>query len=1524
MSYINEVGKLIEKRLTFYRDYREQIIKDYNDELEISKEYKGRQLLELLQNVDDTGSKEAEITWNRTKKSLTIANKGGAFSLDGVNAVMQGHLSTKIKTHFIGNKGLGFRSLLNWARKINVYTNDCKISFSPAHAQKIFNQELGLTEIQKNELTQSRGLKDGSVLFPTLAIPEITEQKNNTNWLTIVEIKYEGDDIEKNIKTQLDQISEELLLFLNHINSIKINIEGQDEILFTSKRIEHGTHTKITINNKEWIVFEKKKILPQRFQDQNKAEQQAYQLKVAFQQDLSDTYFKLFNFFPTQLTVSLPCVIHGTFDLSSSRDHLNRSDVNVFIFKKLVKLLKKCSLFLTVNKHGWEAFKVLTPKNYKSDSELVTDFYRSLEQIRNRIKICPTISDNYVTQKKARYYNDNFSVFFKENFPEIFPELLEPVEDDFRNQFRDSEYPIDKFVGQIDVLSHNGIHIEQRAELIELLVELKNHFTDYKFSLLISQTNKKVILKNITTFTPVVRSDADFEIPNDVEVDFIHTELYDSLLRRFQSKFDQSEKNDQKSRQLQRLIRDVVNLQPYDSNNVIDKIITATNLVVKNTENVLAKNSLVKSMVKALFANFSNIKTEVEVIGKPVYLLNKNNEVAEASTLFISNTYPNGKRVEEIYNGVLTGDDYLTDFTNWNLLTTDLNKVASFFLWLGVNKYLVKGIDELYGLKLKQEYMDRLFSKSIPKPQDFSINKIQSGNRVKHIKNIEHINSLEINKLLLLVLSDRFIKEELEVYNEKIIWKHHINYSLQATISYLQFQFLNYDKFSTQIIGESSEGINSLLHKENFIDFEMMATYGFDEHEVKSILLKLGAKQSINEFSPDALYELLIVISRKFSKANVRGVQNMYHLIVEALSYNSNEVLVPDDLLLFAQIGETIELMSPSEIYYSSNSVLPKKIEDTIPMLLFSKRRNQENLKQYLGIQIIDASQLVVKDKLINNELNILFQQRFESLKPAILTYRLFSKNLRKPVAKADSKTSGVEPLKKCNIILVSQCTYAYGDREDVDLDDFDFVVDGNNYYLKVTKLNSLEELLKESNFSDAFAEIMSIQFKISELKNDFRFLIRNDLSDTKHLIQRDFAKEDLDAIQHHFGIAQAEMTFWKQVYRKAKLDYPESILKQSELIGKLKVDLGIKFGDIYTSVDFVRCTSQESYDLLKLIVGKYSLKVKELYPNGILEYHTEKLRNLRASKDDIIEKSIWDYLNTNKEEQSNFIFYLNSIKEYKTENLFEDEDSFNLKVDYQAIFNNLINNALPFVLDEKRSLNVIINNLYSALLNEFKIEINMLPLEIKSLLYFKGNEIAIKEYLKEEGEENSKDNDENVKKQGKEETIVLGFKEVTLKNKKTKKHRSNKSSKLGKNRRGVHSKETDRQNTINGKNAEIEALKSFKKEYEKVKWVSGFSDTPLNDDNLHYDITYEDENGVWRHVEVKSLSNNNTFILTQAEKEHGIKYNNIYEFALVSKTEIYRVFSPLSFVDGEYFESNKSFTAVAKDYSLYFNIKKV
>ena len=158
---------------------REQIREDLIQENHVEKRdvigYHGREILELLQNADDAYQKSID-QGNRPSEDLIveisyidgclkISNTGTFFDEDGIKAIVQGNNSPK-KGKYIGNKGTGFRSILNWASSVRIFSGEFAVEFSKSYAKEIFDTIKDTPQIAK-QLQREKTL-----YIPMLAVPK--------------------------------------------------------------------------------------------------------------------------------------------------------------------------------------------------------------------------------------------------------------------------------------------------------------------------------------------------------------------------------------------------------------------------------------------------------------------------------------------------------------------------------------------------------------------------------------------------------------------------------------------------------------------------------------------------------------------------------------------------------------------------------------------------------------------------------------------------------------------------------------------------------------------------------------------------------------------------------------------------------------------------------------------------------------------------------------------------------------------------------------------------------------------------------------------------------------------------------------------------------------------------------------------------------------------------------------------------------------------------------------------------------
>lgn len=165
-----------------------------------------------------------------------------------------------------------------------------------------------------------------------------------------------------------------------------------------------------------------------------------------------------------------------------------------------------------------------------------------------------------------------------------------------------------------------------------------------------------------------------------------------------------------------------------------------------------------------------------------------------------------------------------------------------------------------------------------------------------------------------------------------------------------------------------------------------------------------------------------------------------------------------------------------------------------------------------------------------------------------------------------------------------------------------------DDFYYKDSNIVSIENLKRDSVFCDAFAEMMCITFKVNDLKNDFRQILKNDLADTIHLAGQDIGHVKIEEAFQLLGISRIEIDFWKNVFEQKGLQLTEPIENIEVLKNKIYTGLGFTIPYNYSNIDFESFNTNESYDLLLKISKELSVNLQQIVPAGIFEYHRNKL----------------------------------------------------------------------------------------------------------------------------------------------------------------------------------------------------------------------------------------------------------------------------------------------------------------------------
>ena len=153
----NQVITAIKERLNDFKSIK-SLKSLYKIESDTNKGYDGRQLLEMFQNCEDEGAAIVEIYLDTVNRILRISNDGAnPFSLKGYDSLLYPGLSSKVSSEYIGNKGLGFRSIINWAEEIRITSNHFILEFKEEYKKTVLLEDLGFSEEELDEIKKGMG-----------------------------------------------------------------------------------------------------------------------------------------------------------------------------------------------------------------------------------------------------------------------------------------------------------------------------------------------------------------------------------------------------------------------------------------------------------------------------------------------------------------------------------------------------------------------------------------------------------------------------------------------------------------------------------------------------------------------------------------------------------------------------------------------------------------------------------------------------------------------------------------------------------------------------------------------------------------------------------------------------------------------------------------------------------------------------------------------------------------------------------------------------------------------------------------------------------------------------------------------------------------------------------------------------------------------------------------------------------------------------------------------------------------------
>jgi len=358
-----------EDRDFFVEEYLRDLEERAYLETTIANQYRGRYLLELVQNAVDamqrqTGQLPKNIILETdepaeplsyrchiqlSKEALYVANDGQPFEAADVRGLTAMGKSTKGEGRYIGHKGLGFRAVLEISHAPEIYSGPYQFGFSRAETLGLLRQ--GLEGVEVSEVP---GL---SVPFPRSLekLPEgerqLLSQLQQQGYVTIVRLPLKAGLFSEVVVACREFLNSHSLLFLPFITELTLQLpnEPRQTLRKTNRELTARNENvrlervslKLEPENKteEWLLVKpwESLAIPAEYLDglNDRTWQNTKTAGLALALPLlelssGDLFFKrrldplpFFVHFPTKEATGLGLALHAEFYLSVSRKEID-------------------------------------------------------------------------------------------------------------------------------------------------------------------------------------------------------------------------------------------------------------------------------------------------------------------------------------------------------------------------------------------------------------------------------------------------------------------------------------------------------------------------------------------------------------------------------------------------------------------------------------------------------------------------------------------------------------------------------------------------------------------------------------------------------------------------------------------------------------------------------------------------------------------------------------------------------------------------------------------------------------------------------------------------------------------------------------------------------------------------------------------------------------------------------------------------------------------------------------------------
>jgi len=1516
----DKVSKAIETIKQGYILDPNRILADYRKETAEIRGYHGRELLELLQNaVDELGGTEDRSVYISQKDGiLKICNNGNVFTYDGFISLMYSNLSPKHnKAEYIGNKGTGFRSILNWADSVRIYSADFSLEFSDIYATEL------LAELMTNDTVNAFYQEHEDVRLATLVAPRVIKKLPSKNYDTEIEVNLKNGIVDRVIN-QLKQLNTKTLLFLENLEHLTVEIEG-DPFTYRKTMSDSGSgisrikiatavNSEIT-ESEEWLVISR----------EGNFEKQKYGLMIAYKPDMSVKPNVLYSYFKTKVQFPVPALVHATFDLNADRNHLAETEANKHILKAICDTLVELALLTAAEIVNYAPLGLLStigefPIDLSWDEFSIRDYY--FDAIAAN-RVLPTVNGTYISfNERPRFYDTTIADYLAgEAFGSLMPYtensavsgMLKAIA---KYKSTSLKYKYSEITNGINTVLPT-LTVKERAAL--WLIFIKEYGNE------ISQVNKpsfaldavgKTVNDNQQVFLPT-EGMAFPSPPSFTKIVFLNRDLV-TALRELRGK----------EGTLRSLANELskFNVREYNLANIINVVISR----LRSREHQASKKTrgCYEDTIEWLWKlwNANVLKNEMTAISA-VPLINRNGTVKNASDLYWGRNFGN-EIVEELFVGM---DDYFVGLPRRIALSeTSKLQYVEFLSALGVSRYPRKVSIQLR--PVPQEYKEVIYSSIKKYPLIAENNHYQNTQEFRSayfayasVITVERIEEILDNSSTKSIIS--------WIRNDESLWQILTDYEPGSSRAYVSN---NYQQKYREVSGEQlASYIRFVFATSNWIEVDgkrysprqcifankvktlfapLVVSPDLDlfiENQnrkiaetsvVQDILARIGAAAEYSELEMDTFYSLLLKLPEVDADGDISKA--LYTSVLKSgglKKFDAGNHVYKQ----FLQVGKvycksTKSFETIKSVYYLTEKTVSREILKDFNLIAIPNRQSQENIKRYFGVSPLKIKGSVVGEPIIHPD-SASFEQDFND-------FICYAFCLRVDTA----KQSEISTVKALRARLCTHINADYGKGEVV-LGENSYIRGKNCVYVQAPiRCHNLKQLKSNVDFCSAISELFMTAIDIQDdtLYGYVRSLYEKEPHNRNAMILHDF--DDL-------GVLERSRETLSRTQSEKEMFIAACILIGSDaIIDQISGEIDrINFSD-FPSMD----NAGAVINILKLLsVDVEDFNEKSEILIDFRQYYSNVLNSLIVDNEERYKNGLFASLKSEALNKKRTF-----LKQYHQFRVFQFTPMNSVKYDCWAEFENQFgsiinaesNGAANLVWKTNKDL--FIRDKDVAIVNDMLVDS-----EYESLLYFGIFDVLNKAYNQKKADINAAQEREAtiLKAQTASSTPIIPIDSVApIKGK-------NGNNAIS-NRTGSRMAGMKRERNISDWGAFAERLvyDQMRINYNDVVWVSeNAKKDGVNPDGiggLGYDLKYTNANGKTVYVEIKSAAGSNiTFVITENELNFAEEHSNQYEVILVTSVmndeerKVYQISNLFNYAEGEDRFCNSKFNISGDNYTV-------